>query len=354
MNQQDIPSNQDASDSQNGMGDIATLHCGGFDLPVSSHMSEESQQILSQLALDQKAAQDKAAQGKNAGKNLSPPAIPSQEEQRETFYKTDAYQRLRTRYPVDIKLETLGGVTVEVITPTAGVSDEHKDRVIINFHGGSFQSGSRISSQQESIPIAALGRIKVISVDYRMYPEHSYPAASEDTVAAYKALLESYPSTHIGMLGTSSGGALCAQTLVQLQKQQLPLPCAVAMIACGAAKREGDSVAIGSSIFEAQVGCNLDMTLGYYEGVDMSDPEVTPANSDQYMAAFPPTFLASSTRDFLLSSVLATHRELLQLDVEAELHVWEGLGHFFHSNIDLPETEELHRQTLEFFKKHFM
>jgi len=52
--------------------------------------------------------------------------------------------------------------------------------------------------------------------------------------------------------------------------------------------------------------------------------------------------------------VLATHRKLLQLDVEAELHVWEGLGHFFHSKVDLPETEELHRQTLEFFKKHFM
>ena len=140
MNQQDIPSNQDASDSQNGVGDIATLHCGGFDLPVSSHMSEESQLILKQQAAYQKEAQDKAAQEKNAGKNSPPPATPSQEEQRETFYKTDAYQRLRTRYPVEIKLETLGGVTVEVITPIAGVSDENKDRVIINFHGGSFQS----------------------------------------------------------------------------------------------------------------------------------------------------------------------------------------------------------------------
>ena len=165
-------------DKRDTSNDIATLNCGAFELPLSSHMSEESQQILNQQAADQKTAQDKAAQEKNADKDLSLPATPTQEQQREAFYKTDAYQRLRTRYPVEIKLETLGGVDVEVITPAAGVSDENKDRVIINFHGGSFQSGSRISSHQESIPIAALGRIKVVSVDYRMYPEHTYPAAS--------------------------------------------------------------------------------------------------------------------------------------------------------------------------------
>ena len=333
------------------LSDTATLHCEAFELPTSPLMSEEGQRILNEQALAQKAAQEGASEG-----SPSPtPAMPSLEEQRESFYKTDAYQRLRARYPVQIEMDTLGGVDVEVITPTAGISEANKNRVLINFHGGSFMSGSRISSQLESIPLAALGRIKVVSVDYRLYPEYRYPAASEDTVAAYKALLESYPSTHIGMIGTSSGAALCAQTIAQLQEEQIPLPCAVAMIACGAASREGDSVAIVGSIFEAQMGVNLKevMKLGYYEGVDMNNPKVTPALCDKTMSVFPPSFLASSTRDFMLSSVLATHRRLEQLNSKTQLHVWEGLGHFFHANIDFPETEELHLQTLRFFEKHF-
>lgn len=331
--------------------DIATLHCGAFELPVSPLMSEQGQRVLRQQAADHKAAQETSSDKVSS----TPAAPPSLEEQRERFYKTDDYRRLREHYPVEIQLDTLGGVEVEIITPIEGVSERNKDRVLMNFHGGSFMSGSRITSQLESIPLAALGRIKVVSVDYRLYPEHRYPAASEDTVAAYKALLKSFPSTHIGLFGTSSGAALCAQTLAQLHEEKIPLPCAVAMIACGAAKREGDSVAVVGSIVEAQIGVKLRdvMKLGYYEGVNMNDPHVTPALSKAYMSVFPPTFLATSTRDFLLSSVLATHRALVQQNINTELHVWEGLGHFFHANIALPETTELHLQTLQFFEKYF-
>ena len=329
--------------------DKTTLDCPAFSLPISSLVSEATRTILQQQAINQNAAQENS---KDTPASSTPP---SPEQQREQFYNTEAYQRLREQYPVDIQLDTLGGVVVETITPKAGISEENQARVLLNFHGGSFQSGSRISSQLESVPVAALGRIKVISVDYRQYPEHRYPAATEDAVAVYSALLEHYAPSHIGIFGTSSGAALCAQTLVQLQEKDIPLPCAVAMIACGAARREGDSVAIVGSIVQAQSGIDLKamMTLGYYEGIDMSDPHVTPALSDQYLSAFPPCFLASSTRDFLLSSVLVTHRRLVQLGEEPELHIWEGLGHFFHANNDLPEAKELHQLTLRFFAKHF-
>ena len=331
--------------------DIATLHCGAFELPVSSLMSEQGQAILKQQAAEQKALSQK-----NSNSDLLSPATPpSREQQRQTFYKTEDYQRLREDYPVEIQLDRIGGVDVEIITPKAGVSKANTARVLINFHGGSFMSGSRISSQIESIPLVALGRIKVVSVDYRLYPEHRYPAATDDAVAVYKALLDHYPPSHIGIFGTSSGAALCAQTIVQLQALSLPLPCAIAMIACGAAKREGDSVAMVGPIVEAQMGVKLKevMALGYYEGIDMNDPHVTPALSQESMSAFPPTLLAASTRDFLLSSVLATHRALVQQNIDTELHMWEGLGHFFHANLALPETRELHLQTLRFFDKHF-
>ena len=114
-------------------------------------------------------------------------------------------------------------------------------------------------------------------------------------------------------------------------------------------------MAMTAPIFKAQSGLDLKevMTLGYYEDTDMSDPQVTPALSDQYMSGFPPSFLASSTRDFMLSCVSVTHRKLVQLNVETELHIWEGLGHFFHANNDLPETHELHQLTVRFLTKYF-
>lgn len=328
--------------------DSTTLKCGPFLLPLSALISEKTQGVLRQRATEQKNLQASMTGSESR-------TMPDRVELREQFYQTAAYRQLRARYPVTIQLEKLGGIPVEVINPKAGVSDKNHSRVLLNFHGGSFMSGSRIASQLESIPIAALGRIRVVSVDYRLYPEYRYPAATDDAVTAYKALLAHYAPTHIGLFGTSSGAALCAQTLAQLQEINLPLPCAVAMIGCGAAPRAGDSVAIAAAICKAQSGFDLEdvMRLGYYEGVDMSDPQVTPALSDHYMAEFPPTFLASSTRDFLLSSVLATHRKLVQFAINTELHVWEGLGHFFHSDCDLPETQELHQLTLNFFTEQF-
>ena len=71
------------------------------------------------------------------------------------------------------------------------------------------------------------------------------------------------------------------------------------------------------------------------------------------MSQFPPSLLVSGSRDFLLSDVLATHRQLTNLGVEADLHVWEGLGHAtFAFNPRLPESDEVHQVIVRFFNKH--
>ncbi|ARN73810.1 alpha/beta hydrolase [Oceanicoccus sagamiensis] len=69
------------------------------------------------------------------------------------------------------------------------------------------------------------------------------------------------------------------------------------------------------------------------------------------MSAFPPSLLISSTRDYLLSSVVATHRQLTRLGVEADLHIWEGLDHVFHYNPALPDARELHQLIVQFFAR---
>ena len=326
--------------------DILTLHCEGFSLPLSPLLSEKTRKLFQRQASEKKPA--------NTNVETTQSAPPTREEQREQFYQSKNYQHLISRYKANIELTKIAGVTVEVITPSDGVSEENFGRVLINFHGGSFQAGSQTLSQSESIPIATLGKIKVISVDYRMYPEHRSPAALDDAQAVYQALLQDYSPECIGVFGSSSGAQLTAQLIYRLQVQKLPLPAAVAMIAEAATRLEGDSIAFSSVIYKAQCGLELAdaLDMGYFENVTPDDPSVYPALSDESMAAFPPSFLASSTRDICLSPVVATHRKLVQAGVEAELQLWEGLDHCFHYNPELPESEELHRNMLAFFERY--
>ena len=328
-----------------------TLHCPAFELPLSPLLSQEGHRVLKKV----KAEMVAATQQDPSEEPPSPDDIETfRQWQRENFYQSDVYKRLRNRYPVEIETTSIAGVITEIITPSEGISDTNQNRVLINLHSGGFEAGSRSASQIESIPIAVLGKIKVISIDYRMAPEHHFPAATDDVVAVYQTLLQDYASKNIGIFGASAGAMLSAQTLVRLQRNSIPLPGAVGMIASGATKLIGDSVEFTAWIFEEPNGMSLKdyLQLEYYKGANLDNPEATPILSDKFMSAFPPSLLASSTRDFLLSSTVATHRKLIELGVEAELHIWEGLDHIFHYNAELPEAAELHRVTIRFFEKH--
>ena len=117
-------------------------------------------------------------------------------------------ERLLDAFPVNITAGRLGGVSVEEFTPLDGLDSA---RVLINLHGGGFFAGATYVSRAESIPIANLSKIRVVSVDYRQGYEHKFPAASEDICAVYKELLKSFAPTQIGICGGSAGGVLTAQ-----------------------------------------------------------------------------------------------------------------------------------------------
>ncbi|ARN73817.1 alpha/beta hydrolase [Oceanicoccus sagamiensis] len=272
------------------------------------------------------------------------------------FYQGPLYASLIARYAATATTETLAGVECEVFLPAEGIAQANTNRVLINLHGGSFENGTHTNSVLESLPVAALGKIKVISIDYRKAPEHRFPAATDDVEAVYTALLADYKPEHIGIYGASAGAILTAQTLVRLQQRKQPLPAAIGLLAEGATYIDiGDSLTIGDALSQASLGFGVKeaiQQLRYYQGVDLASPEVTPCQSDALLSAFPPTLLASSTRDFALSQTITTHRHLLKLGVPAELHIWEGLDHVFHYNPDLPETDELHREVVRFFNQH--
>ena len=323
----------------------------GFKLPPSDFLNDETRQTL----------QENGEESKRYWKGVAGLCLPlaevpaedipaNRQRQAELYYESPMYKRLRKDYDVDIKAQTLGGVYTEIFTPRVGVAEQHKHQVLINLHGGSFTAGGRFVSHIESIPIAALGAITVISVDYRMAPEHQFPAATEDVVAVYKALLQDYPPENIGIYGSSAGATITAQCIARFLHVGLPLPGAVGLLAGGAYYwLQGDSGIIGVAL--ASIEMPTLQSYQYFSAINEDNLEAFPGGSPEVMQKFPPTLLATSTRDPALSGVVQTHNELVRQGVEAQLHIWDGLGHTFHYDADLLESRNLYAVLINFFKK---
>jgi acetyl esterase/lipase len=267
--------------------------------------------------------------------------------------------RQRELFPVDREETTIGGVHAYVYEPRDGVPPENRDRVLIDLHGGGFSGCWPGCAELESIPIAALGRIKVVSLDYRQGPEHRHPAASEDVAAAYRALLETHRPENIGIYGCSAGGMLAGMSVAWFQRHGLPRPGAVGLLCAGAAPGDaafgGDANYTTMPLGEGRIVAPAASSgggvagLGYFAGTDPKDPLVAPASSPEVLARFPPTLIVTGTRAFELSNAVYTHAQLVKHGVDAALHVWEGMFHGFFYNPDVPESRECYDVIVEFF-----
>jgi len=326
-----------------------TIAVPAFSLPVSSLIDEEARAVLKRVR-DANQAYDADAKSCPSPVNANWALMPEIRKcQGEEFAKTAA--AFRDSFGVAMTAQEIGGVYTQVFTPKEGIAQRNQNRVLINLHGGHFGFGSRYISQAESVPISAVGKYKVISVDYRMAPEYSFPAASQDVAAVYREVLKTYKAENIGIFGCSAGGLLTAESIAWFQKEALPLPGAVGMFG-GAASytREGDS-----GIFAAaREGFRLEPAAAhpYFKGVDPGNSLAFPIRSPEVMRKFPPALLISTSRDLALSSVAHTHSELIRLGVDAELHVWEGMDHCFFAIPDLPQTREVNEVVTRFFDRH--
>jgi acetyl esterase/lipase len=326
-----------------------TIHVPAFLLSESSLLSRQSHAELKRAReLKNRLGEDQCPPMEGAHRSE---LRRIRECQAEAFYKSTYYKKMRNRYDVVMTPERIGGVYTEVFTPKEGISASHKERVLINLHGGHFEFGSRVISHLESIPIASIGKIKVISIDYRLAPEYTFPAASEDVAAVYREVLKSYKPQNIGLYGCSAGGLLAAESIAWFQRASLPIPGAVGMFCAGASYyQEGVSTQIAAAL----EGFHYEPSPvhPYFKDTDPSNPLAFPIYSQQTMARFPPSLLIASTTDLALSSVAHTQSVLVDLGVEADLHVWEGVGHAFFYDPDLPESQQAYDVIVRFFDNH--
>jgi monoterpene epsilon-lactone hydrolase len=303
-------------------------------IPVPTTVSVEAQKMLARVESDV--------------------AVPQTLEERRIG--TDKWQAgvgeaFKKMYPVNVAADTIAGVPVRVITPLS-IASERRDRVLINLHGGGFNSDS--GSLSETIPVANLSGIKVIAVLYRLAPEHPFPAGLDDAVAVYKELLKTYKPSHIGIYGTSAGAILTAEVTVELKQLGLPLPAATGIFSgMGDFSRTGDSVALYAlNGFSGHLDPpKADSHGGEYAGsTDLQNPVLSPVYADA--TGFPPTLFITSGRDLLLSGTTILHRVYLRAVVDAQLVVFEALPHAFWNNPDLPESREASEIMAGFFGKH--
>lgn len=302
-------------------------------IPVPLDLSPEAQKSLSRIEPDQ-----------------GPPQ--SLEERRKM---TDAYTagariawtRLCPNTLVD---QNIAGVPVHIVTPE-GMPESNRDKVLLNLHGGGFNSDS--GSYTESIPIASYTGIKVVAVLYRLAPEYPFPAAVDDSVAVYKELLKTYKPNHIVIYGTSAGAILTAEVAAKLKQLGLPLPAALGIFSgMGDFARAGDSIAmyalrgLSGHLDPPEPGAHDPF---YVASTNAKDPVLSPIYGDLH--GLPPTLFVTSGRDLLLSGTVNLHRAYLNAGVDAHLVVFDALTHAFWYDPKLPEAIEANHTMADFFVK---
>jgi acetyl esterase/lipase len=265
---------------------------------------------------------------------------------------------MREVFPVDIEETTIDGISVAIITPKNGIPEANRDRLILNGPGGGFRTGVRGNGLLISIPVAVNLGVKVMSILYRQGPEHQFPAASEDLLKVWRHALRSYEPQDIGMVGCSAGGSLVTQTTAMLIEAGEPTPGVLGVYCAGLGPvPNGDSRFFGQLTI-TNVASGLPSGgmprngPNYYTDVDMNRFVVSPTLNKEKLAKFPPTIFFTATRDFAMSGAAYSHRKLLEVGVETDLLIYDGLYHGFMTNPDFPESREAYKLTAAFFDKH--
>ena len=254
---------------------------------------------------------------------------------------------LMKMFAVDSKDTTIAGVSVHDVTPKEA-KPAHPDRVLICLHGGGFDADS--GSYSESIPVAALAGTRVVSLLYRLAPEHPFPAAVDDAIAVYRELLKTYKPNRIGVFGSSAGAGLTVEMAVRLKQLKLPLPGALGAFSVPSDfSIEGDSRSLyNTDGLRGYVPIpGPPSSVAYVGSTDRRDPVLSPVYADLH--GMPPTLFLTSERDLLLSSTSTLHRAWLRAGAPAQLIVFEGLPHCFWNNSALPESHEAWGYMASFF-----
>jgi acetyl esterase/lipase len=242
--------------------------------------------------------------------------------------------------PEGVKFEAAnaGGVPAEWTAPE-GVESES---AIVYFHGGGYTLGSIQSHRPLLARLARATGARVLSVAYRLAPEHPYPAAVEDALAAYRFVVASGVSpSRIAIAGDSAGGGLTAACLIALRDAGDPLPAAGVCISPWLdLSLSGESWRTKAGVDPLVQRPQLQMMArAYLAGADPKSATASPFFAD--LSGLPPLLVQVGTCEVLLDDATGFAERARAAGVEVELDVWEDMIHVWHAFADLlPEARD--------------
>ncbi|MGA2008998.1 MAG: alpha/beta hydrolase fold domain-containing protein [Solirubrobacteraceae bacterium] len=232
--------------------------------------------------------------------------------------------------PEDIRLkdETLGGAPVVKIVAPGAVAD----RRILYFHGGVFAFGSARSGAGLAGLLARQARATALSVDDRLAPEHPYPAAIDDSLAAYQGLLETgVPPAQVAFVGESAGGGLALAALVAARLGGLAQPAAAVLFSPWVdLTLSGASMATKAAVDVTLTPDGLRRRVGDYVGVaDPATSTLSPLFAD--LRGIAPLLIQAGSYEVLLDDATRLAGAAAAADVAVQLDVTPGVPHVFQA-----------------------
>jgi epsilon-lactone hydrolase len=244
-----------------------------------------------------------------------------------------------------------GGVEGEWISP----ADAPLDKAILYFHGGGFRIGSVASHRDLIAQIAVASDCRVLAINYRLAPEHRFPAALDDALAAYGWMLgQGLTPGNVAFAGDSAGGNLVLAAMLALRERGLPLPIAAVLMSPWT-----DLAATGTSyVTRAEVDpihqrpMILALAKNYLGGQgDPCDPLVSPLYAD--LAGLPPLLIQVGDRETVLDDSVMFADLARAAGVDVHLEVWDGMIHVFQMfGAELPEAHRAIASIAGFLNQH--
>lgn len=242
----------------------------------------------------------------------------------------------------------MGGIPAVLVTPEAGA----RDKIMLYIHGGGYVAGSPAGYHGLGGNFARMLGARVYMPDYRLAPEHPFPAAIEDVLASYRWLLEQgHAPESISFAGDSAGGVMVVTVMVAARAAGLPLPLAgVAISPWANLEHTGSSMSTRDGIDPTVniTGLNL-MARAFLAGALPNSPEASPVFAD--VRGLPPILVQIGELEVMLSDAIRLASHLAENRVRVSLEVWPGMFHVWHMfSAILPEGLRALRGAVDFIE----
>lgn len=226
------------------------------------------------------------------------------------------------------------------------------ERVVLYLHGGGYYSGSIVTHRALAAGIARAAGVRALALDYRLAPEHPFPAAIDDALAAYRWLLaQGTPADHIAIVGDSAGGGLTLALLVALRDAGLPRPVAAVVLSPwvdleGTGESMSQRAALDPVVTKESM---LWASAMYLNGADPRSPLAAPLYAD--LSGLPPIYIQVGTAEVLYDDAMRFAERAQAAGVEITVDPWDEAFHVWHLASTLPEAREATDRIGEFLRK---